>query len=88
MEIRKDVRPLSGRVIALAIALLAVLAIVLAARQLAAPGATSVSPTRSGPVPTTNAVQHYLEPDARDRNDKLRQPTETVPVNTTETVEP
>jgi hypothetical protein len=73
MEIRKHVRPFSGRVIALAIALLAVLTIALAARQLAVPGATSVSPTRSGPVPTTNAVQHYLEPDARDRDEQLYQ---------------
>ena len=64
MEIRH--RSFSERTIVVALALLAVLALALAAWQLAV-GATSSSATRSAPVKTTGSGQRYVEPDAQDR---------------------
>lgn len=73
MEIPQSVPRFPGRTIAAAVALLVVLALALAAWQLA--GSRTSNPTiHSRPLPTITAGQGYVEPDATDRGPQLGQP--------------
>lgn len=75
MEIRQSAGGFSGRAIAAALAIVAVLAIVVVGWQLVAagrpaaatPSSAPVTSSNHAPVTTSGGAGGYVEPDARDR---------------------